>query len=46
MTLALEIAFWVSLAALAWTHLGYPLASRRSPVSGRARRGALRSSRR
>jgi cellulose synthase/poly-beta-1,6-N-acetylglucosamine synthase-like glycosyltransferase len=25
-TLALEIAFWASLAALAWTHLGYPLA--------------------
>ncbi len=26
MTLALEIVFWASLAALAWTHLGYPLA--------------------
>jgi cellulose synthase/poly-beta-1,6-N-acetylglucosamine synthase-like glycosyltransferase len=25
-TLALEIAFWASLAALAWTHLGYPAA--------------------
>jgi cellulose synthase/poly-beta-1,6-N-acetylglucosamine synthase-like glycosyltransferase len=25
-TLALEIVFWASLAALAWTHLGYPLA--------------------
>jgi len=25
-TLALEIIFWASLAALAWTHLGYPLA--------------------
>ena len=26
MTLALEIVFWASLAALAWTHLGYPAA--------------------
>ena len=26
MTLALEIVFWASLAALAWTHVGYPLA--------------------
>ena len=26
MILALEIAFWCSLAALVWTHLGYPLA--------------------
>ena len=26
MTLALEIVFWVSLAALVWTHLLYPLA--------------------
>jgi cellulose synthase/poly-beta-1,6-N-acetylglucosamine synthase-like glycosyltransferase len=25
-TLALEIVFWASLAALAWTHIGYPLA--------------------
>jgi cellulose synthase/poly-beta-1,6-N-acetylglucosamine synthase-like glycosyltransferase len=25
-TLALEIVFWASLAALAWTHVGYPLA--------------------
>jgi hypothetical protein len=25
-TLALEIVFWASLAALAWTHLGYPAA--------------------
>jgi cellulose synthase/poly-beta-1,6-N-acetylglucosamine synthase-like glycosyltransferase len=25
-TLALEIVFWASLAALAWTHLGYPVA--------------------
>jgi cellulose synthase/poly-beta-1,6-N-acetylglucosamine synthase-like glycosyltransferase len=24
-TLALEIVFWASLAALAWTHIGYPL---------------------
>jgi cellulose synthase/poly-beta-1,6-N-acetylglucosamine synthase-like glycosyltransferase len=31
-TLALEIAFWASLAALAWTHVGYPLA-----VAGLAR---------
>ena len=26
MTLALEIVFWASLAALAWTHIGYPAA--------------------
>jgi cellulose synthase/poly-beta-1,6-N-acetylglucosamine synthase-like glycosyltransferase len=26
MTLVLEIAFWISLAALVWTHLLYPLA--------------------
>ena len=26
MTLALEIVFWISLAALVWTHLLYPLA--------------------
>ncbi len=43
MTLALEIAFWVSLAALAWTHLGYPLAiaalARLRPRP--ARRGAI-----
>ena len=26
MTLALEIVFWASLAALGWTHVGYPLA--------------------
>ncbi len=26
MTLALEIVFWASLAALVWTHVGYPLA--------------------
>jgi cellulose synthase/poly-beta-1,6-N-acetylglucosamine synthase-like glycosyltransferase len=26
MTLVLEIVFWVSLAALVWTHAGYPLA--------------------
>jgi cellulose synthase/poly-beta-1,6-N-acetylglucosamine synthase-like glycosyltransferase len=25
-TLALEIVFWASLAALAWTHIGYPAA--------------------
>jgi cellulose synthase/poly-beta-1,6-N-acetylglucosamine synthase-like glycosyltransferase len=25
-TLALEIVFWISLAALVWTHIGYPLA--------------------
>ena len=43
MTLALEIAFWVSLAALGWTHLGYPLAiaalARLRPRP--ARRGAI-----
>ena len=26
MTLALEIVFWASLGALAWTHIGYPAA--------------------
>ena len=26
MTLALEIVFWASLGALAWTHVGYPAA--------------------
>ena len=26
MTLAIEIVFWASLAALVWTHLGYPVA--------------------
>jgi cellulose synthase/poly-beta-1,6-N-acetylglucosamine synthase-like glycosyltransferase len=26
MTLVLEIVFWISLAALVWTHAGYPLA--------------------
>ncbi|MGH3140749.1 MAG: glycosyltransferase family 2 protein [Gaiellales bacterium] len=26
MTLALEIVFWASLSALAWTHIGYPAA--------------------
>jgi len=31
-TLAIEIAFWASLAALVWTHFGYPLA-----VAGLAR---------
>jgi cellulose synthase/poly-beta-1,6-N-acetylglucosamine synthase-like glycosyltransferase len=42
-TLALEIAFWASLAALAWTHIGYPLAvaalARLRPRP--ARRGAI-----
>ena len=27
MTTALEIVFWISLAALVWTHLAYPLAA-------------------
>lgn len=43
MTLALEIVFWASLAALAWTHIGYPLAvaalARLRPRP--ARRGAI-----
>jgi cellulose synthase/poly-beta-1,6-N-acetylglucosamine synthase-like glycosyltransferase len=42
-TLALEIVFWASLAALAWTHIGYPLAvaalARLRPRP--ARRGAI-----
>lgn len=28
MTVVVEVLFWCSLAALAWTHLGYPLAAR------------------
>ena len=45
-TLALEIVFWASLAALAWTHLGYPAGrSPRSPACARGRRGAPRSCR-
>jgi len=42
-TVALEIVFWASLAALAWTHIGYPLAvaalARLRPRP--ARRGAI-----
>src|SRR6476646_7969766 len=38
--LAVEIVFWASLAALVWTHAGYPLAA---AAAARARRQGVRA---
>jgi cellulose synthase/poly-beta-1,6-N-acetylglucosamine synthase-like glycosyltransferase len=38
--LAVEVLFWASLAALVWTHVGYPLAA---AVVARARRRGVRA---
>ena len=46
--IVVEVVFWVSLAALVWTHAAYPLAvwllARVRPPAGRGRRLARRRS--